>query len=392
MGFIGKMANEIDKKLTDPEKVFVSDLKSIAGETRRQAYRAADRILVVRNWLIGWRIVEQEQKGKERAGYGKRVLELASQSLTEEYGKGFGLTSVKNMRSFYIKFRNLQIRQALLDEFNITQLPIRQPLPDESVIPFYPNVSWLHYERLMRVEDEVARMWYLKETARTQWDYRTLQRNISSQYYQRLLQTPEQLRHEVSNEMNRLTADFELDKLSYLKNPVIAEFLGLSQNPVYSESNLETAIIDHLQTFIMELGKGYAFVARQQHIKTDMGDFYIDLVFYNIILKSYLIIDLKTTQITHQDIGQMDMYIRMYDELKKEEENNPTIGLLLCSDTSKDLARYSILKDSKQLYAAKYLTYLPSEEELSREIREQKEFFELQEGKRNIEKDSIEEK
>ncbi len=392
MGFIGKMANEIDKKLTDPEKVFVSDLKSIAGETRRQAYRAADRILVVRNWLIGWRIVEQEQKGKERAGYGKRVLELASQSLTEEYGKGFGLTNVKNMRSFYIKFRNLQIRQALLDEFNITQLPIRQPLPDESVIPFYPNVSWLHYERLMRVEDEVARMWYLKETARTQWDYRTLQRNISSQYYQRLLQTPEQLRHEVSNEMNRLTADFERDKLSYLKNPVIAEFLGLSQNPVYSESNLETAIIDHLQTFIMELGKGYAFVARQQHIKTDMGDFYIDLVFYNIILKSYLIIDLKTTQITHQDIGQMDMYIRMYDELKKEEENNPTIGLLLCSDTSKDLARYSILKDSKQLYAAKYLTYLPSEEELSREIREQKEFFELQEGKRNIEKDSIEEK
>lgn len=392
MGFIGKMANEIDKKLTDPEKVFVSDLKSIAGETRRQAYRAADRMLVVRNWLIGWRIVEQEQKGKERAGYGKRVLELASQSLTEEYGKGFGLTSVKNMRSFYIKFRNLQIRQALLDEFNITQLPIRQPLPDESVIPFYPNVSWLHYERLMRVEDEVARMWYLKETARTQWDYRTLQRNISSQYYQRLLQTPEQLRHEVSNEMNRLTADFERDKLSYLKNPVIAEFLRLSQNPVYSESNLETAIIDHLQTFIMELGKGYAFVARQQHIKTDMGDFYIDLVFYNIILKSYLIIDLKTTQITHQDVGQMDMYIRMYDELKKEEGNNPTIGLLLCSDTSKDLARYSILKDSKQLYAAKYLTYLPSEEELSREIREQKEFFELQEGKRNIEKDSIEEK
>lgn len=392
MGFIGKMANEIDKKLTDPEKVFVSDLKSIAGETRRQAYRAADRMLVVRNWLIGWRIVEQEQKGKERAGYGKRVLELASQSLTEEYGKGFGLTSVKNMRSFYIKFRNLQIRQALLDEFNMTQFPIRQPLPDESVIPFYPNVSWLHYERLMRVEDEVVRMWYLKETARTQWDYRTLQRNISSQYYQRLLQTPEQLRHEVSNEMNRLTADFERDKLSYLKNPVIAEFLGLSQNPAYSESNLGTAIIDHLQTFIMELGKGYAFVARQQHIKTDMGDFYIDLVFYNIILKSYLIIDLKTTQITHQDVGQMDMYIRMYDELKKEEGNNPTIGLLLCSDTSKDLARYSILKDSKQLYAAKYLTYLPSEEELSREIREQKEFFELQEGKRNIEKDSIEEK
>lgn len=362
---------------------FVSDLKSIANEARRQAYRAADHLLVVRNWLIGWRIVEQEQAGKERAEYGKKILELASQSLTQEFGKGFGLTSIKNMRSFYLTFSKLKISQAMLDQFGIESNSIRQALLDESMIPFYPNLSWLHYERLMRVKDEAARLWYLKETAREQWDYRTLQRNISSQYYYRLLQTPEQLRHEVIDEMHSLTTDFEYDKHSYLKNPVIAEFLGLPQNPVYSETKLETAIIDHLQTFIMELGKGYAFVARQQHIKTDMGDFYIDLVFYNIILKSYLIIDLKTTQITHQDVGQMDMYIRMYDELKKEEGNNPTIGLLLCSDTSKDLARYSILKDSKQLYAAKYLTYLPTEEELSREIREQKEFFELQEGKRN---------
>jgi predicted nuclease of restriction endonuclease-like (RecB) superfamily len=368
-------------KQCQQEKTFVSDLKAIASEARKQAYRAADHLLVVRNWLIGWRIVEQEQSGKERAEYGKRVLELASRTLTEEYGKGFGLTSIKNMRSFYLTFSNLQIGQAMLDQFKIAGNSIRQASLDESPIPFYPNLSWLHYERLMRVKDENARLWYLKETAHEQWDYRTLQRNISSQYYYRLLQTPDQLRYEVSDEMRSLTANFEKDKHSYLKNPVIAEFLGLPQNPVYSESKLETAIIDHLQTFIMELGKGYAFVARQQHIKTDMGDFYIDLVFYNIILKSYLIIDLKTTQITHQDVGQMDMYIRMYDELKKEEGNNPTIGLLLCSDTSKDLARYSILKDSKQLYAAKYLTYLPTEEELSREIREQKEFFELQEGK-----------
>ena len=372
------------KTIQNPQhNSFVSDLKSIANEARSQAYRAADHLLVVRNWLIGWRIVEQEQAGKERAEYGKKVLEVASQALTQEFGKGFGLTSIKNMRSFYLTFSNLQISQAMLDQFGIASKSIRQAPLDESMIPFYPNLSWLHYERLMRVKDEAARLWYLKETAREQWDYRTLQRNISSQYYYRLLQTPEQLRHEVSEEMHSLTTSFEHDKHSYLKNPVIAEFLGLPQNPVYSESKLETAIIDHLQTFIMELGKGYAFVARQQHIKTDMGDFYIDLVFYNIILKSYLIIDLKTTQITHQDVGQMDMYIRMYDELKKEEGNNPTIGLLLCSDTSKDLARYSILKDSKQLYAAKYLTYLPTEEELSREIREQKEFFELQEGKKN---------
>lgn len=379
------MTNEFNKAselLTLSEKSFASDLKDIAGEARQQAYRAADHLLVVRNWLIGWRIVEQEQSGKERAEYGKRILELASRTLTAEYGKGFGLTSIKNIRSFYLTFKNLKISQAMLDQFKIAKNSIRQAMLDESTIPFYPNLSWLHYERLIRVKDEVARLWYLKETAREQWDYRTLQRNISSQYYYRLLQTPDRLRHEISKEMHCLTANFEQDKHSYLKNPVIAEFLGLPQNPVYSESNLETAIIDHLQTFIMELGKGYAFVARQQHIKTDMGDFYIDLVFYNIVLKSYLIIDLKTTQITHQDVGQMDMYIRMYDELKKEEGNNPTIGLLLCSDTSKDLARYSILKDSKQLYAAKYLTYLPTEEELSREIREQKEFFELQEGKK----------
>lgn len=308
----------ITEKLTQPEKNFVSDLKHLAGEARRQAYRSADYLLVVRNWLIGWRIVTQEQNGKERAKYGEHVLKLASQTLTEEYGRGFGLTSIKNMRSFYLTFSKLQIGQAMLDQFKLTDEPIRQAPLDESTIPFYPNLSWLHYERLLRVKDADARLWYLKEAAREQWDYRTLQRNISSQYYYRLLQTPEHLRKEVSDEMRSLTSDFEKDKLSYLKNPVIAEFLGLPQNPAYSESKLETAIIDHLQTFIMELGKGYAFVARQQHIKTDMGDFYIDLVFYNIILKSYLIIDLKTTQITHQDVGQMDMYVRMYDELKKE--------------------------------------------------------------------------
>ncbi len=297
----------ITEKLTQAEKNFVSDLKHLAGEARRQAYRSADHLLVVRNWLIGWRIVTQEQNGKERAQYGKYVIKLASQTLTEEFGRGFGLTSIKNMRSFYLMFSKLQIGQALLDQFKLTDEPIRQASLDESTTPFYPNLSWLHYERLLRVKEADARLWYLKEAAREQWDYRTLQRNISSQYYYRLLQTPEHLRKEVSDEMRSLTSDFEKDKLSYLKNPVIAEFLGLPQNPAYSESKLETAIIDHLQTFIMELGKGYAFVARQQHIKTDMGDFYIDLVFYNIILKSYLIIDLKTTQITHQDVGQMDM-------------------------------------------------------------------------------------
>ena len=199
----------ITEKLTQPEKNFVSDLKHLAGEARRQAYRSADHLLVVRNWLIGWRIVTQEQNGKERAKYGKHVLKLASQTLTEEYGRGFGLTSIKNMRSFYLMFSKLQIGQAMLDQFKLTDETIRQAPLDESTIPFYPNLSWLHYERLLRVKDADARLWYLKEAAREQWDYRTLQRNISSQYYYRLLQTPEHLRKEVSDEMRSLTSDFE---------------------------------------------------------------------------------------------------------------------------------------------------------------------------------------
>ena len=188
--------NNEHKKLAQPEKNFVSDLKHIANEARRQAYRSADHLLVVRNWLIGWRIVTQEQKGKERAEYGKHVIELASKTLTEEYGRGFGLTSIKNMRSFYLMFSKLQIGRAMLDLFKLTDRSIGQAVLDQSTIPFYPNLSWLHYERLLRVKDADARLWYLKEAAREQWDYRTLQRNISSQYYYRLLQTPEHLRKE----------------------------------------------------------------------------------------------------------------------------------------------------------------------------------------------------
>lgn len=239
----------------------------------------------------------------------------------------------------------------------------------------------MHYERLMRVRNEDERDWYMREAASENWSYRTLNRNIGSQYYQRLLQTPESKRGEVIDEMKRLTADYPKDRHKFLRNPVIAEFLGFFQESAYSESKLESAIIDHLQKFILELGKGFAFVARQQRIKTDMGEYFIDLVFYNYILKCFLLIDLKSSQITYEDVGQMDMYIRMYDELKCSEGDNPTIGLLLCSETSKDLARYSILKDGKQLYAAKYLTYLPTKEELIAEIERQKEIFELQTGK-----------
>ena len=205
------------------------------------------------------------------------------------------------------------------------------------------------------------------------WSVRTLRRNIASQYYYRLLQSQNKI--VVENEMKEITAPMQKDKLEFIKNPVVAEFLGLAPNSDFSESQLEGSIITHLQKFIMEMGKGYAFVARQQHIHTDMGDFYIDLVFYNYILKCFLLIDLKTTQISHQDVGQMDMYVRMYDELKRTDGDNPTIGLILCSKTSEDMAKYSILKENKQLFQAKYLTYLPTEEQLRHEIERQKEIF-----------------
>ena len=237
-------------------------------------------------------------------------------------------------------------------------------------------LSWTHYRTLLQIEDETARDWYAQEAGNEAWSVRTLQRNISSQYYYRLLQT--QKKEVVKEEMESLTADYQKDKLGFIKNPVIAEFLGYANNTDFSESNLEKSIITNLQKFLMELGKGYAFVARQQHIHTEKQDYYIDLVFYNYILKCFVLIDLKTSKVSHQDVGQMDMYVRMYDELKRTEGDNPTIGIILCSDTDEDIARYSILKGNEQLFASKYKLYLPTEEELRNEIETQKMMFYLQ--------------
>ena len=362
---------------------FISDIKAIVYTAKQKAYQAADLYQVVSNWLVGRRIVEQEQHGQERAQYGKHIVELASEALTAEFGKGYSVVNIKSFRKFYLTFNNLLIGQTVSDQsengLTIKGQSVSAELELAKILP--SNLSWSHYERLMRIKNEDERDWYMREAAGESWSVRTLNRNIGSQYYHRLLQTPESKRGEVIHEMQRLTTDYQKDRHKFLRNPVVAEFLGFSQDAAYSETNLESAIIDHLQKFILELGKGFAFVARQQRIKTDMGDYYIDLVFYNYILKCFLLIDLKSSQISYEDVGQMDMYIRMYDELKCSEGDNPTIGLLLCSETSKDLARYSILKDSKQLYAAKYLTYLPTREELTTEIERQKEIFALQTGK-----------
>lgn len=223
--------------------------------------------------------------------------------------------------------------------------------------------------------DHDARAWYEQEAFDQTWSVRTLQRNINTQYYYRLLKSPNT---KVQDEMKKLTSDFQNDKFEFIKNPVIAEFLGLSPNCDFTESDLEKSILSNLQKFLMELGKGYAFVARQQHIKTEKEDYFIDLVFYNFILKCFVLVDLKIGKIVHQDVGQMDMYVRMYDQFKRTTSDNPTIGIVLCTETDEDIARYSILNGNEQIFASKYKLYLPTDEQLREEIETQKMLFQLQ--------------
>ena len=237
-------------------------------------------------------------------------------------------------------------------------------------------LTWSHYKRLLQVTNVDARAWYLQEAAEQIWSYRTLDRNIGSQYYERLLLS--QRKETVKSEMEALTAPFEHDRMEFIKNPTVAEFIGLAPNSDFTESDLEKAIIGNLQKSLLELGKGFSFVARQKLVRTEKKDYFIDLVFYNYILKSFVLIDLKTTTITHQDVGQMDMYVRMYDERVRGEGDNPTIGIVLCSETDEDIARYSVLHDNDRLFASKYMLYMPTEKELREEIERQKEFYRLQ--------------
>lgn len=340
-------------KTDDIEK----DMRKIIESSRDTAYRAVNTILVQRNWLIGYRIAEEDFLGADRAEYGANIIAKLSKTLTAEYGKGFTKTNLYNFYSFYREYPE-----------------IFQTLSGKS-----PTLlSWSHYAILLQVNDKQARAWYEKEAVSQMWSVRTLQRNVSSQYYYRMLKT--QKKDLVEKEMKEQTAGFQQDRLEFIKNPIIAEFLGFSSDTDYTESDLEKSILSNLQKFLMELGKGYAFVARQQHIHTEKQDYYIDLVFYNYILKCFVLIDLKTEKITHQDVGQMDMYIRMYDELKRGEGDNPAIGIVLCSDTDEDIARYSIMHGNEQLFASKYKLYLPTEEELRAEIETQKMMFYLQEN------------
>lgn len=369
------------KKYNDEDNMLVNDLRSIVSKARSKAFAAVNYSLVERNWRIGQRIVEQEQNGASRAEYGKHVIEIASAALTEEFGKGFSYTNIANYKRFYLTFNNLQILQTVSEEFNN---PIQQTLPAKSSTPHKEDkaestqselrlLPWSHYERLIRVEDKKAREWYAKEAFNEGWSYRTLNRNINTLYYERLLMSKK--KQPVVNEMQDKTKAYQQDKLEYIKSPVVLEFLGLPEDTSLAESKLETAIINNLEKFLMEMGKGYALVARQQHIRTEENDYYIDLVFYNYLIKSFILVDLKVNRITYQDVGQMDMYLQMYDKMKKEPDDNPTIGIILCTETDSDVARYSTLAKNDQMFAAKYKLYLPDKEDLRREIERQKELY-----------------
>lgn len=372
---------EPGKKYNDEDNMLVNDLRSIVSKARSKAFAAVNYSLVERNWRIGQRIVEQEQNGASRAEYGKHVIEVASAALTKEFGKGFSETNIMNFKKFYLKFKELTIPQTLSEEFKKQK---HQTLSDESsLLPQKGQTQpaqfelrllpWSHYERLIRVEDKKAREWYAKEAFNEGWSYRTLNRNINTLYYERLLMSTK--KQPVVDEMQDKTKAYQQDKLEYIKSPVVLEFLGLPEDTSLAESKLETAIINNLEKFLMEMGKGYALVARQQHIRTEENDYYIDLVFYNYLIKSFILVDLKVNRITYQDVGQMDMYLQMYDKMKKGPDDNPTIGIILCTETDSDVARYSTLAKNDQMFAAKYKLYLPDKEDLRREIERQKKLY-----------------
>lgn len=361
-------------------KVLLNDVRAIIEQAQETAYRAVNETLIKRNWLLGMRI-QHEVLQDQRAEYGEQVIKTLVKELTKTYGAGFTKTNIYNYINFYQAWPKIFHAMSGTSTDDETERIFHAASGDFVDIinlfcPQYPiRLSWTHYRIILQEPNAEARAWYENEAANEMWSTRTLQRNVSSQYYHRLLQSQDKAI--VRDEMKMIATPLQ-DKLEFLKNPVVAEFLGFKNNTNYTESNLEQSIIDHLVPFLMELGKGFAFVDRQKHIHTEKEDYYIDLVFYNYHLRCFVLIDLKTTKLRYQDVGQMDMYVKMYDELVRPEGHNPTIGMLLCADTDEDVAHYSVLNNNDQLFAAKYLTYMPTQEELRREIEQQKTFFRMQ--------------
>jgi len=324
-------------------EALVADIAREIEASRGKVRQAVNSAMVQSYWQIGRLIVEHEQAGESRAAYGKQQLQALSHQLTERLGKGFDVRNLRNMRSFFQTF------------------PIRNALRTE--------LSWTHYRSLLRVDNNSARDWYLQEAISQNWSARALDRQIGKLYYERLLASQD--KQVIEAEAQAHTKPLADTAKDYLRDPYILDFLNLEDRS-YQEADLEKAIISNLQQFLLELGKGFAFVERQQRIRFDDEDFYLDLVFYNFKLKCFLLIDLKLGKLKHQDIGQMDTYVRLYDEQHKGADDNPTIGLVLCSEKSEAVVKYSVVADQQQLFAAKYLPYLPSEDELKRELERER--------------------
>jgi predicted nuclease of restriction endonuclease-like (RecB) superfamily len=324
--------------------VLLRQLRELITQARAQAVRAVDVIQVRTCWEIGRHIVEFEQAGAARAAYGKRLLPQLSERLSQEFGQGFDQRNLRNMRGFYQTF------------------PIWNAVRTE--------LSWTHYRNLLSVESDTARQWYMNEAASQNWSSRALGRQVGSLYYERLLASQDKTA--VTAEANAVLAPLNQSPREFVRDPVMLEFLGFPAAGRLLEADLEQGLMDKLQAFLLELGKGFAFVARQQRISTETQDFYIDLVFYNYLLKCFVLIDLKTGKLAHQDIGQMDMYVRMYDELRRGKDDNPTVGIVLCSQKDASVARFSVLNGSEQLFASRYMLVLPTEEELRRELERER--------------------
>ena len=323
-----------------------NDIREILQLARSKTYTAINRAMVDSYWLIGKRIVEEEQKGEDRAKYGQKLIEKLSIELTAEFGRGFSVANLKNFRQFYLTF-----------------------VGDKKGYALCSQLSWSNIRSLIRIKNLDARLWYMEEAIARNWSARALERQISTLYYERLLSSKEPT--PVAKEAQEKTGELAISNKDYLRDPYIFDFLNLPHQSLL-ESDVEQALINNLQKFLLELGKGFAFVERQKRITTEDQDFYIDLVFYNFKLKCFLLIDLKIGKLAHQDVGQMDTYVRIFDQHLKEPGDNLTIGLILCSEKSEAVAKYSVLTDSQQLFASKYLPFLPSEEELRKELERER--------------------
>jgi len=321
----------VHKKDLDGEQQFFVDIRDLLHTGRETAYRSVNAVMVETYWHIGRRIVGQEQHGKIRAEYGEQLIVALSRYLTNCFGKGFSVANLKNIRQFYQVF----------PDFN------------ELATQCVANLGWTHFRLIMRIDNEKERQYYLQEASSQNWSTRLLERNIKSGYYRRLLSSQNGSINQAEE-----TSDF-------IKDPYVLEFLDVPDDLTGKESILESNIISHLQKFLLELGKGFCFVARQMRVSTETSHFFVDLVFYNYLLKCFVIVDLKTEKLKHQDIGQMDMYVRMFDELKRGADDNPTLGIILCADKDETMVKYSVLKETKQLFASKYKTVLPTEKELT---------------------------